>query len=165
MLITFRKEIKNLTLDLSCFYVHLQSLLLKVHSEPTKGKCVVKPIEGWGFSSHRHGILDQVYYRKHLFSFWFSYQHVSEKDLLPDLFLQVHLTVDCDFLRQRAEGLFGLLLLSLSTSCLPLMLLLPPQVFTYRSQWQTGHVASPANDLTGLIVPFVCWRLSSRLDF
>lgn len=38
----------------------------KVHH---REKYVVKPIEGWGFSSDRRGILDQVYCCKHCFLF------------------------------------------------------------------------------------------------
>lgn len=53
---------------LSCLYVNLQLLLLNVHRTPQR-KYVVKPIEGWGFSSDRRGILDQVHCCKHCFLF------------------------------------------------------------------------------------------------
>lgn len=108
----------------------------------------------------------------------FSYQHVLVKDLLPYLFfdvLQVHLTADDDSLRhfkhqkgpgRQTDRQLAVGLKSCSVSSSSSFSASPPAVccyccsspsgFTYRSQWRTGHVASPANDLTGLIVPFIC---------
>lgn len=168
MLITFRIEIKNLTLDYYVFMLIFNRCFSKyiVHH---RERYVVKPIEGWGFSSDRRGILDQVYCCKHCFLF----ELIQLPTCLRKRFTSVFILWRLHFKHQKGPGrqtdrqlAVGLKSCSVSSSSSSSFSASPPAVccyccstpsgFTYRSQWRTGHVASPANDLTGLIVPFIC---------